>query len=94
MVSGLDAYYPGLSSVFQDEEPTIIEVEKELYIIFYSIYEKILVLLLYNFKIFYVLSYIAMRSGILKHYWRNTCENGSKLDQERNCDETGEITST
>ena len=42
LVSGIDTYYPGLSIAFQDEEPTIIEVEKQLYIIFYSIYEKIL----------------------------------------------------
>ncbi|TFG20020.1 MAG: hypothetical protein EU530_04565 [Promethearchaeota archaeon] len=42
LVSGLEPYYPGLSTAFQDDEPNIIEVEKELYMVFYSIYEKIL----------------------------------------------------
>ncbi|MHA1109723.1 MAG: V-type ATPase subunit [Promethearchaeota archaeon] len=42
LIGELDKYYPGLSLKFQDKEVSIIDLEIELYKIFYKIYEKIL----------------------------------------------------
>jgi vacuolar-type H+-ATPase subunit C/Vma6 len=40
LVNALDEFYPGLSSSIKDEEPDIMDVERELYTVFYSIFEK------------------------------------------------------
>ncbi len=42
LMNALDKYYPGLSTSLKNGDPDIIDIEKELYMVFYSIFEKIL----------------------------------------------------
>ncbi len=91
LVSGLDKYYPGLSTVFHEKEPTIIEMEKELYKIFYKIYEKILTAspfqlqnflrsLLYRYEIWNLKTLLA---GTLANMDRDTIKNEIVMKPEK-----------
>jgi len=42
LIIEIDKYYPGLSTAFHNQIPTIVEIEKQLYVIFLKIFEKIL----------------------------------------------------